>query len=98
MTRAASFTRPGHCLRIRSLGVGSANWALGVAAIPTARFATCERPHPPLQHHMIDRPVGQAAIASYAKAISAPLRTHTTVTSVRRTEAGYLLPTDQGDC
>jgi putative flavoprotein involved in K+ transport len=36
-------------------------------------------------------------IASYAKAISAPLRTHTTVTSVRRTEAGYLLRTDQGD-
>ncbi len=36
-------------------------------------------------------------IASYAKAISAPLRTHTTVTSVRRVEAGYLLRTDQDD-
>jgi putative flavoprotein involved in K+ transport len=36
-------------------------------------------------------------IASYAKAISAPLRTHTTVTSVLRTEAGYRLRTDQGD-
>jgi putative flavoprotein involved in K+ transport len=36
-------------------------------------------------------------IAGYAKAISAPLRTHTTVTSVRRTETGYLLRTDQGD-
>ena len=35
-------------------------------------------------------------IASYANAISAPLRTHTTVTSVRRAEAGYLLRTDQG--
>jgi putative flavoprotein involved in K+ transport len=36
-------------------------------------------------------------IASYAKAISAPLRTHTTVMSVRSTEAGYLVCTDQGD-
>jgi putative flavoprotein involved in K+ transport len=36
-------------------------------------------------------------IASYAKAISAPLRTHTTVTSVRSAEAGYLVRTDQGD-
>jgi putative flavoprotein involved in K+ transport len=36
-------------------------------------------------------------IANYAKAICAPLRTHTTVTSVRRTEAGYLVRTDQGD-
>src|SRR5436305_10758065 len=36
-------------------------------------------------------------IASYAKAISAPVRTHTTVTSVRRTEAGYLVRTDRGD-
>jgi putative flavoprotein involved in K+ transport len=36
-------------------------------------------------------------IASYAKAISAPLRTHTTVKSVRSTDAGYLVRTDQGD-
>ena len=36
-------------------------------------------------------------IASYADAISAPVRTHTTVTSVRRTESGYLVRTDQGD-
>jgi putative flavoprotein involved in K+ transport len=36
-------------------------------------------------------------IGSYAKAISAPLRTHTTVTSVRSTEAGYLVRTDQGN-
>ena len=36
-------------------------------------------------------------IADYAKAISAPVRTHTTVTSVRRTEAGYLVRTDRGD-
>jgi putative flavoprotein involved in K+ transport len=36
-------------------------------------------------------------IANYAKAIGAPLRTHTTVTSVRSTEAGYLVRTDQGD-
>ncbi len=36
-------------------------------------------------------------IASYAKAISAPVLTHTTVTSVRRTETGYLVRTDQGD-
>jgi putative flavoprotein involved in K+ transport len=36
-------------------------------------------------------------IASYAKAISAPLRTHTTVTSVRSTEAGYTVRTDQGN-
>ena len=36
-------------------------------------------------------------IASYAKAISAPVLTHTTVTSVRSTESGYLVRTDQGD-
>jgi putative flavoprotein involved in K+ transport len=36
-------------------------------------------------------------IASYAKAISAPVRTHTTVASVRNTESGYLVRTDQGD-
>ena len=36
-------------------------------------------------------------IASYAKAISAPVRTHTTVASVRSTEFGYLVRTDQGD-
>jgi putative flavoprotein involved in K+ transport len=36
-------------------------------------------------------------IAAYAQMISAPVRTHTTVTSVRRTETGYLVRTDQGD-
>ena len=36
-------------------------------------------------------------IARYAKAISAPVLTHTTVASVRSTEAGYLVRTDQGD-
>jgi len=36
-------------------------------------------------------------IASYAKTISAPVRTHTTVASVRSTESGYLVRTDQGD-
>ena len=36
-------------------------------------------------------------IAAYARAILAPVRTHTTVTSVRRTETGYLVRTDQGD-
>jgi putative flavoprotein involved in K+ transport len=36
-------------------------------------------------------------IASYAKGISAPVLTHTTVTSVRSTETGYLVRTDQGD-
>jgi putative flavoprotein involved in K+ transport len=36
-------------------------------------------------------------IASYAKAISAPVRTHTTVTSVRSMESGYLVRTDHGD-
>ena len=36
-------------------------------------------------------------ITSYAKAIAAPVHTHTTVTSVRATEAGYLVRTDQGD-
>jgi putative flavoprotein involved in K+ transport len=38
-----------------------------------------------------------AFIESYAKAISAPLRTHTTVKSVRATETGYLVRTDRGD-
>jgi putative flavoprotein involved in K+ transport len=36
-------------------------------------------------------------IAGYAKAISAPVRTRTTVTSVCATEGGYLVRTDQGD-
>jgi putative flavoprotein involved in K+ transport len=36
-------------------------------------------------------------IATYAKTISAPVRTHTTVTSVRSTEMGYLARTDQAD-
>jgi len=36
-------------------------------------------------------------IASYAKSISAPVRTFTTVTSVRRTETGYLVRTERGD-
>jgi putative flavoprotein involved in K+ transport len=36
-------------------------------------------------------------IAGYAKAIAAPVRTHTTVTSVSGTDAGYLVRTDQGD-
>src|SRR6185437_7223901 len=36
-------------------------------------------------------------IASYAKAISAPVLTHTTVTSVRNTDTGYLVRTDRGD-
>jgi putative flavoprotein involved in K+ transport len=38
-----------------------------------------------------------AFICDYAKTISAPVRTHTTVMSVRRTEPGYLVRTDQGD-
>jgi putative flavoprotein involved in K+ transport len=36
-------------------------------------------------------------IAGYAKAISAPVQTHTTVTSVSRSDDGYLVRTDQGD-
>jgi putative flavoprotein involved in K+ transport len=36
-------------------------------------------------------------IATYAKVISAPVRTHTTVDSVRSTESGYLVRTNQGD-
>src|SRR5262245_16747935 len=36
-------------------------------------------------------------IAGYAQAIAAPLRSHTTVTSVRRTDDGYLVRTDRGD-
>jgi putative flavoprotein involved in K+ transport len=38
-----------------------------------------------------------AFIEDYARAISAPVRTHTTVTSVRRDEAGYRVRTDRGD-
>jgi len=36
-------------------------------------------------------------IAGYAKAIAAPVRTHTTVTSVRDADAGYLVRTNRGD-
>ena len=35
-------------------------------------------------------------IAQYARAISAPVQTHTTVTSVRASEAGYLVRTSRG--
>jgi putative flavoprotein involved in K+ transport len=38
-----------------------------------------------------------AFIEDYAKAIAAPVQTYTTVTSVRGTEAGYLVRTDRGD-
>jgi putative flavoprotein involved in K+ transport len=38
-----------------------------------------------------------AFIADYAKAIAAPVQTHTTVTSVRSTDAGYLVGTDRGE-
>jgi putative flavoprotein involved in K+ transport len=38
-----------------------------------------------------------AFIDGYAKAISAPVQTHTIATSVRATEAGYLVRTDRGD-
>lgn len=38
-----------------------------------------------------------AFIESYAKAIAAPVRTHTTVTSVRSTDAGYLMRTQRDD-
>jgi putative flavoprotein involved in K+ transport len=38
-----------------------------------------------------------ALIADYAKAIAAPARTHTKVTSLRSTEDGYLVCTDQGE-
>jgi putative flavoprotein involved in K+ transport len=36
-------------------------------------------------------------ISAYAKAISAPVRTHTTVTAVRSHDTGYLVRTDRGD-
>lgn len=36
-------------------------------------------------------------IVTYAKAISAPVRTHTTVTSVRSADTGYAVRTNQGD-
>src|ERR1700752_5296199 len=38
-----------------------------------------------------------AFIAEYAKVIAAPVLTGTTVTSLRRTEDGCLVRTDQGD-
>ena len=38
-----------------------------------------------------------AFIEDYARAIAAPVRAHTTVTSVRRDDAGYLVRTDRGD-
>lgn len=37
-----------------------------------------------------------AFIERYADLVSAPVRTHTTVTSVRRTDDGYVVATDQG--
>jgi putative flavoprotein involved in K+ transport len=36
-------------------------------------------------------------IEDYARSISAPVRTHTTVTSVRRDDSGYVVRTDRGD-
>src|SRR5690606_37349454 len=37
-----------------------------------------------------------AFIERYAEVISAPVQTHTTVTSVRRSDGGYEIATDQG--
>ena len=36
-------------------------------------------------------------IEDYARVIAAPVRTHTTVTSVRRSDNGYVVRTDRGD-
>ena len=36
-------------------------------------------------------------ITGYAKTIAAPVRTHTTVTSIRQSDAGYHVRTDRGD-
>jgi putative flavoprotein involved in K+ transport len=36
-------------------------------------------------------------IEDYAKTIAAPVQTHTTVTSVRRSDSGYVVRTDHGD-
>src|SRR5262249_55194337 len=36
-------------------------------------------------------------ITAYAKAIAAPVQRDTTVTSVRHTDSGYLVTTDQGE-
>src|SRR4051812_43162629 len=36
-------------------------------------------------------------IAGYARAIAAPVETHTSVTSVRATDAGYRVQTDRGE-
>src|SRR5438876_1111010 len=38
-----------------------------------------------------------AFIERYAKVISAPVQTHTRVTAVRKTDAGFLVVTDRGD-
>jgi putative flavoprotein involved in K+ transport len=38
-----------------------------------------------------------AFISDYAKAIAAPVETHTKVTSLRNTDTGYLVQTDQGE-
>jgi putative flavoprotein involved in K+ transport len=38
-----------------------------------------------------------ALIDGYARTIAAPVETHTRVTAVRRTDAGYLVRTDRGD-
>ena len=38
-----------------------------------------------------------AFIDDYAQAVAAPVQTHTRVTAVRRTDAGYLVRTDRGD-
>lgn len=37
-------------------------------------------------------------IAGFAAATSAPVRTHTTVTSVQRSDSGYRIATDSGEC
>jgi len=44
-----------------------------------------------------DMPETIAFIERYAEVISAPVRTHTTVTSVRATDDGYEVATNQGD-
>jgi putative flavoprotein involved in K+ transport len=70
-----------------SLRLLTPNWQ---ARLPGARVADDD------PHGFRDMPQTVAFLEGYAGAISAPVRTHTAVTSVQRTDDGYSVQTTQG--
>lgn len=71
-----------------SLRLLTPNWQ---SRLPGYRYAGAD------PHGYRSMPETVEYLERYAEAISAPVRTHTAVTSVRRTEDGYVLATGEGE-